>query len=186
MGATKSTQNIQMRILTGDGLTGFWSYRRGNSGDEIKDMRYNGKDAIVRTADKLDWAETFYGAIDDQKNSPLPATDQKTNVNTGPADHFQDPLMTSDNVDDIAGWFDPEEFCCKLGALLMVRRFFNNGHLNWSGNYGDADDIYIYLGQKRKAEESEVLSELDLLLYEQSITQQQYNDFWIKWNNEVQ
>lgn len=188
MGASKSTYNIQVKKLTGDGSTGYWWFASKPSDGTIYQMDYADKDQVIEKSEKLSWEETFYEGVDNLRigGDVLPVVDQGVNVDfDGPESHFLDPLLTNGELDNIAGWYDPKDFCEKMGARILVKRFFDQNYLDWSGGASNADDIYIYLGQKNKATKDKIVSEMDLLLYEGGITQPQYEAFWVRWTNEV-
>lgn len=178
MGANKSTSNIIVKTLTGDGSTGFWWFAAKPADSNIYQMDYAGKNSVVSKTEKLDWAETFYEAVDDlqKQGDILPLIDQKVNVNaTGPTEHFRD--LTNTQVSDIAGWYDPQVFCEKMGALKLIERFLNRSFLAWE----EAETSLIYLGQNKKVYREEVQTELELMNYNGDITQKQIDDFWYLW-----
>lgn len=187
MGFTTGSYQQTVYTITGDGNGGFW-WASKDSNDIVYNIGWMNSTATIRAGAQLYGRNTFKQLITAfvQNNLALPTADVQINVEdlqeqNNLMSQFQDPALTDADLQAIANVYDVEEFCKRFGVFVLVRRFFLLGLMTLV----QLRNILIYLGQQRKINKKKAEQVLDFLLNNGTITQAQYNAFWVTWDNQV-
>ena len=187
MGAIKDTYQLTVYRLTPDGLGSFW-WVKADSNSNIYGIGYNDGVGTTENAQQLYAFNTFWDVLVglNANNIAISAVDFNINVEevsdkNGLLSQFQAPAITNNQLGLIVQNFDHVELCKKLGVYQLVRRFYKQGHFTLI----ELREVLLYLGVNGKVKRQKVEGDLTILLNAGDITQQQFDNFFIDWDNIV-
>lgn len=185
MGAVKDSYQITVSRLTGDGNGGFWWIAvDGNS--RAYQINYAGPVDVISNAGNLFHFNTFLLLLNGMVSNSIALPQVEVNINIdsvadqqGLTSQFSG--LTANQLNQIAAAFDVVALCKLFGVFILVRMFFQNGNMTLL----QLSETLIYLGVRRKITRQKAEQATGFLLNAGTITQAQYDSFWVQWTNQV-
>lgn len=187
MGFTKTTEQVTIHKIQGDGLGGFWWIGLNAGGTVIRKAGYLDNDTI-KQSNPLEGFGSFWDLTSYMitNNVGLPANDTGIKCDRAAGQNnitseFQNASISNANLAIMAQTWPPVEYSKKMGLMLIPRRYYVKNHITWI----ECSEIFIYLGLNNKIAVGRVETSMNWLLNNSHITQQQHDDFWIDWAAQV-
>lgn len=186
MGGIKDTYQQTVYRLTPDGLGPFW-WANKNSSDEVYQVGYFDQNSgTVESAANLFAFDTFWDLLVGINANNISISQTEFNINAGEIVDTNGLLsqingLTVNQLNQIELNFDAVELCKKVGIYQLVRRLYVNDNLTLL----ELREILLYLGTEGKVTRTKVENDLTILLNNGDITQQQFDDFFVDWDNIV-